>query len=36
MDLDVHKVLDWKEKFTGCTLHHVTEVDGGQIVYKSN
>ena len=34
MDLDVHKrVLEWKEKFTGCTLHHVTEeVDGGQIV----
>ena len=34
MDLDVHQqVLNAEEKYTGCTLHHVTEkVDAGRIV----
>jgi formyltetrahydrofolate-dependent phosphoribosylglycinamide formyltransferase len=34
MDLDVHQtVINNKERFTGCTIHHVVEeVDGGDII----
>ena len=34
MDLDVHeKVIENKEKFSGCTLHEVTEIiDGGRML----